>query len=513
VKKVKSRSQKVAAKATAAKAAPSKIDHVVVLMLENRSFDHIFGFHPKVRGLKGSESNLLNPSAPQSASNPSFLVGDTAPYAVLAGQGPSHSINATNYQLTNDANGPRQGLIATNDGFARNYRDSLLHDNVPNPANNVVNVVMESFAPSALPSINALADAFCLCDNWYAEVPGPTQPNRFYMHAATSAGFGFNNWQRVMTVPTIYNSLQTAGRTWTTYSFDSNEVREFSKVNTQNQNFKQFQASFQADIQSNALANYSFVIPRFLNSTNTTHSTDGMANSQHAPQDARYGDNLVADVYDALRSNPQLWSTCCLIVTYDEHGGFYDHIAPPQNVPNPDGKNSPQPGDPAWAPVFAFDRLGLRVPAVIASPWVPAGKIDSTQYQHTSVLATLKAIFGLKNFLTKRDQSANNFAHLFDGLSQPRTDTPVTLPRAPLPKISVPVTDPAHPANHPLDHDQQDLLFKVFHLTKSSQPRNLTAASLPSTQGAAHDFIQQSYRKHFGPPAKPGVKPTARRHR
>lgn len=162
---------------------------------------------------------------------------------------------------------------------------------------------MEAFAPARLPSINALADAFCLCDNWYSAVPGPTQPNRFYMHAATSDGFALNNWQRVLDVPTIYNSLQGAGRTWTVYSFDSNEVREFSQVNQQNQNFKQFQESFTADVQQNALANYSFVISRFLNSKNSTHATNGLANSQHAPQDARYGDNLVADVYEALRSN------------------------------------------------------------------------------------------------------------------------------------------------------------------------------------------------------------------
>lgn len=492
---------------------PGRIGHVVVLMLENRSFDNIFGFRQNVNGLKGSEFNLLNPALPESASNPSFLVSNAAPYAVLAGQGPGHSVNATNYQLTNDPNGPHKGLVATNDGFVRSYHDELLLDHVPNPTNEIVNVVMEAFAPARLPSINALADAFCVCDNWYSEVPGPTQPNRFYMHAATSDGFALNNWQRVLDVPTIYNSLHGVGRTWTIYSFDSNEVREFSRVNQQNQNFKQFQESFRADVKQNALGNYSFVIPRFLNSTNSTHATHGLANSQHAPQDARYGDNLVADVYEAMRSNVPLWNNSCLIVTYDEHGGFYDHVVPSQNVPNPDGKKSPQPGDPSYAPVFAFNRLGIRVPAVIASPWVIAGKIDSTQYQHTSVLATLKAIFGLKNFLTLRDKSANSFEGLFNELAQPRNDTPATLPRAPLPQITVAASDPTHPANQLLDRDQRDLVMKVFHLTQRSQPKTLTAASLPTTQGEAHDFVQQSYRKHFGPPGKPGVRPKPATHR
>lgn len=180
---------------------------------------------------------------------------------------------------------------------------------------------------------------------------------------------------------------------------------------------------------------------------------------------------------------------------------------PPQNVPNPDGKNLPQRGDPSYARAFTFNRLGIRVPAVIASPWVIAGKVDSTRYQHTSVLATLKAIFGLKNFLTLRDKSANSFEGLFNGLARPRDDTPASLPRAPLPQITVSVSDPRHPANQPLDRDQRDLLMRAFHLTQSSQPKNLTDASLPMTQGEAHDFVQQSYRKHFGPPGRRGIRP------
>lgn len=492
----------------------SRIEHVVVLMLENRSFDHIFGFRPGVNGLTGKESNLLNPAAPRSSSNPAFVVDSTAPYAVLAGNGPGHSVEATNYQLCNDKGGPSSTLQATNNGFVRSYHDELFRDRVPNPSAQVLAVVMEAFAAKQLPSINALADAFCVCDNWFAEVPGPTQPNRLYMHAATSTGFALNNWKRILNVRTIYNSLQDAGFSWATYSFDHNEVLEFSQVNSQTPNFKEFESAFKGDVARGTLANYSFILPRFFNSKNQTHATDGLANSQHAPQDARYGDNLIADVYEALTSNAAVWAKSALIVTYDEHGGFYDHVVPPsRNVPNPDGINSPAPGDPSYAPSFAFDRLGLRVPALIASPWVKRGIVDSTQYQHTSVLATLKKIFGLKNFLTKRDASANTFEHLFGELDQPRTDTPPTLPRAPLPPIAVSADDPTHPANQPLDADQRDILMRVYHLTQRSQQRGLSAASLPRTQGEAHDFIKTSYRKHFGAMGKPGIKPRARQGR
>jgi len=475
------------------------IDHVIVLMLENRSFDHIFGFCPGVHGLSGKEFNLLDPSRPRSNSNPAFTVDNQAPFAVLAGQGPAHSVEATNYQLCNSPEGPSAHLPATNNGFVRSYVDQLHADYIPNPAPNVIQVVMQSFSPDKLPSINALAGAFCLCDNWFAEVPGPTQPNRFYMHAATSAGFAFNNWKRVLNVRTIYNNLSDAGLSWAVYSFDTNEVLEFSQVNRQTANFKQFDDSFKNDVQQGALANYSFIIPRFYNSKNPAGSSGGMANSQHAPEDVRYADNLVADVYEALRGNPNLWMKSALILTYDEHGGFYDHVVPPsQGIPNPDGITSPAPGDPSYAPKFAFDRLGIRVPALIVSPWVNAGRVDSTQYQHTSVLATLKKMFGLNKFLTKRDAGANTFESLFNELTQPRDDTPATLPRATLPAIKVPADHPSHPANLPLNTDQRDMLMRVYHLTQKSQPAEMTAATLPVTQGEAHDFIRASYQRHFG---------------
>jgi phospholipase C len=492
-------------------AAGGKIQHIVVLMLENRSFDHIFGYRAGVEGLKGNEFNLFDPSKPESNTNPSFVVNNGAPYAVLAGNGPGHSVADTNCQLCGSSGGPSNTLAATNNGFVLSYYNELFRDHVPNPASNVTAVVMQSFAPAGLPSINALADAFCVCDHWHAEVPGPTQPNRFYMHAATSVGAGLNNWQRQLDVPTIYNSLQDAGLTWATYAFDSNEVLEFSKVNQQSANFKQFQEAFAADVKQNTLANYSFIIPRFLNSKNSSHLTGGLANSQHAPQDVRYGDNLIADVYQALRSNPSVWEQSALIVIYDEHGGFYDHVVPPAaGIPNPDGLNSPQPGDPSWAPQFSFNRLGLRVPAVIASPWVKAGTIDSTRYQHTSVLATLKGMFGLGSFLTKRDASANSFETLFAQLTSPRTDTPATLPRAPLPKLTVSSEDPRHPANLLLNPDQTQMLLRIYHLTEASHPKGPPVSSLPITQGEAHDFIQKRYRRHFGTPGRPGVLPGGR---
>jgi phospholipase C len=312
------------------------------------------------------------------------------------------------------------------------------------------------------------------------------------MHAASSFGYAHNVWSTTFAQRTIYNNLQDAGKTWATYDFDQNEVLEFKMVSGETANFKLFENDFAADVKSGKLPNYSFIVPRFF-------AKALPANSQHAPQDARWGDSLIADVYDALRSNPDVWNASVLIVTYDEHGGFYDHVVPPsKGVANPDGINSPPPGDnESWVPKFAFDRLGFRVPAVIASPWVAKGVVDSTAYQHTSVLATLKNLYGLPKFLTKRDAQAKPFDGMFQKLNKPRTDTPQTLPRVMLPAVP-PKSDPAHPANQPLDETQKEIVSGVHTLTAEASKGAPSTSSLPKTQGDASDHIRARYRKHFG---------------
>jgi phospholipase C len=468
----------------------SPIEHVVVLMLENRSFDHLFGFRPGVEGLKGDEVNFLDPSKPESPTNPAFQATGGAPYAIGVGQGPAHSLNATNWQLAANKNGPSAGSPARNTGFVKSYHDALIHDRVSHPTPDQIAVVMESFLPARLPAINALADAFCLCDHWHSEVPGPTQPNRLFIHMGTSAGYVHNVWNNLFDKPTIYNNLEQAGKTWATYDFDANEVKNLTRAAHDPSRFKRFD-QFAPDVQGGNLANYSFIVPRMFNG-------DQPANDQHAPRDARYAEHLIADVYEALVANEDVWNKTALVVTYDEHGGFYDHVIPPaQDVPNPDGIKSPPPGDEApWVPHFAFDRLGLRVPAVIASPWVQKGKVDSTQYQHTSVLATLKKLFGLQTFLTRRDASAKPFDHLFDELQAPRTDYPKKLPRPPLPVLPA-RDDPSHPANQPLDSLQQEILEGLRVLTVR-EAVGFAAESVPTTQADAAEYVRACYARLLG---------------
>lgn len=492
-----------------AKLPQDKIAHLVVLMMENRSFDHIFGFRAGVEGLKGDEFNLLNPDKPESTSNPAFHVGTGAPYAITVGQGPGHSVNDTTTQLYG---GKTASGKAAGSGFAKSYQTELTFaDKVRDPSQADIGVVMQSFEAARLPAINALADEFVLCDHWYSEVPGPTQPNRLYLHAATSDGHALNAWSLHFDLNTIYQQVQEAGLSWATYEHDTNEVRWFTPLQAYQQNFKSID-QFAGDCKAGTLANYTFIIPRMLS------NKGGPVNDQHAPCDVRWGEQLIAEVYEALRANDKLWKQSALIVLYDEHGGFYDHVAPPKAV-NPDGKNSPTTGDPSYAPQFAFDRLGLRVPALIVSPWVPKGQVCSKPLQHTSVMQTARKLFGISGTLTRRDAAAASFDDLFS-LSSPRNDAPASLPLPPLPQLP-PASNIDHPANQSLDPIQKGVVLGVHHNTHSSHPDGLPAELTPVTQGKASDFVKKRIAEHFktipvkpaGPAAPVKAAKTARKTR
>jgi len=484
-----------------------RIDHVIVLMLENRSFDHLFGFFApapgqtveNLRGAHPALSNLLDPSQPKSATNPDFPARTGAPFAVHDKEGPSHSFNAVCVQLCNDNSGPSATNPVRNNGFVRSYKDDLLRRTHRVDAG-PIQEVMESFSPEDLPTINALARNFCLCDHWSCEVPGPTMPNRMFIHAATSEGYVHNAFKRVFTSKTIYDLVEEAGLTWATYFHDLNEVLQFQHLARTPDHFRRFEDRWATDIAQGKLPNYSFILPRFNNRPGSP------ANSQHAPEDVRFGEHLIADVYDALAAHPAVWNRSVLIVTYDEHGGFYDHVAPGA-APNPDGINSPNADDQAnfRVPPFAFDRIGLRVPAIIASPWIQKGSVENRSLQHTSVIKTVREIFGLGGPLNHRDSSAASFADLFQQLAAPRpaTDMPMTLPRPSLPNAvqSFAAGVPVNPEDEPLDSLTEEWLEGLIALTGGATTLNALGGpspALPATQGEAADLIDNLLKTSFG---------------
>jgi phospholipase C len=451
---------------------PQGIRHIVVLMLENRSFDHLLGNLPSVAGPAGwsntdprdgskvpvtFDADFASPALPD-PSNSSKMIGD-----------PHHDFISVNRQLFEvDAPGP--GARVTCGGFIAAGRQSGDPE-----ADHIAREVMRCFdTPSQLQTFAHLAEHFCVCDHWFSSVPGPTWPNRLFAHAAT--GFGFvDNGPRLYSGPTIYDRLDHAGVDWAIYYHDIpqsvclHELRErrdrLGRKCTRpvEDFFKDVRKHGTGSPATQTLPSYVFIEPGYFAPGKDLRSrlrefftwlghllhlpvqpSKKQANDQHAPHDVRLGEHLIADVYDALRANEVVWQHCLFIVLHDEHGGLFDHETPPDAV-KPD--RFPTSG-------FGFDRLGLRVPAILVSPYVERDT-DPTQYEHVSIVRTVREHFcpGAKP-LNARDAAAPILNSAFFQES-PRTDAPRRLAR-PTPVFAI--RGQADPATRPLNDLQQTLV-------------------------------------------------------
>lgn len=490
--------------------ASERIEHIVVLMLENRSFDHMLGLLPGVEGLLGKDgqirkdlSNLADSSDPSSTR---YAVGDGAPYAIPTKDigdagfgGPSHSFPAATEQLygTKTPSTEQIGAEAPLSGFVQSYIKELKYSvHREDPSEAETSVPMLAFDPSRVPVLSTLAREYCVCDHWYSEVPGPTQPNRLFTHAATSLGFTHNVWSHPIHARTIYEQLDDEGRSWAFYYHDLSDSNSFPQLNKRTDRIHTFDRFFQDARSGRTLPYYSFLCPLYAD------TPVERANSQHAPYDIRYGEYLIAEVYEALRQS-EVWESTLLVIIYDEHGGFYDHVGPPhEGVASPDGLSSPTDYDKQEAakserskylldPDYAFDftRLGLRVPAVLVSPWIAKGRVDSTPYQHTSIMATLRKWSGIAEPLTKRDAQAADFGALLEQLDAPRTDTLTRLPRPSLPTE----TDEDY-LQQPLTDKQKDIFPLIGHLDGHHDSGQ--AVEPPATRGEAQAYIKERIDAH-----------------
>eukprot|EP00756_Hemistasia_phaeocysticola_P010322 Hpha_TRINITY_DN15008_c2_g20::TRINITY_DN15008_c2_g20_i2::g.123940::m.123940/K01114/plc; phospholipase C len=236
---------------------------------------------------------------------------------------------------------------------------------------------------------------------------------------------------------------------------------------------------FKKDIARGELPAFSWVNPRwFVNKTSGEGASD-----QHPDHDVRLGEGLMKEVYEALRAGPG-WNETMLIITYDEHGGFYDHVPTPMGIPSPDNSKSfPDEG-------FFFNRSGVRIPTLLVSPWVPKGLVigkpdgptPTSEYELTSVIATAGKIFGFEGFLTKRDEWAGTFEkHLNE--SKPRTDCPMHLPAAP---TSLGADHALAEAARPLSGLQGDIIETLTNLRGESA---LTGKDrIPKLQGEGSEW-------------------------
>jgi phospholipase C len=351
-------------------APPRQIKHVIVLMLENRSFDHMLGalksINPDVEGLAGNETN------PDQIGNP-VNVSQAAQYQGQLDPDPDSSFAGVDLQIFGGNTSPERA--PNMQGFVKSY---LLKS--PSHAK----YAMYYFSLDELPVLATLATQFAVCDRWFSSVPGPSIPNRAFAHYGTSYG------QVGMSVfypqgKSIYERLQDAGHTARLYYFDqqSSTVEVLNLLQHHPDLFATFD-QFLADAKAGKLPDYSFVEPNF-----TDHeSADGaqLASDEHPDHNVQAGELFIAQVYNAIHQNPPLWRSSVLVITYSNHGGIYDHIAPPAAVP--DGFTA-SAGATGTGSAFRFDRYGVRVPAVIISPYIPKGTVDHTVYDHASIPATV----------------------------------------------------------------------------------------------------------------------------
>jgi phospholipase C len=389
------------------------LKNIVVLMMENRSFDHMLG-HAKtdawqIDGLTGNETNQDSAGGIVQVSSDAGYAGDFTP-------DPGHSGFDTLTQLYGD---PNTSVMKdpTMSGFVRSYEGKTGN---PNDAHRI----MKCFSPQKLPVLTNLAQQFCVCDRWFASIPGPTFPNRAFMHAATSIGrvdMGID-WRNLTT--TIYERLAANKKDSVIYYHDSTMASTFNGLAGNPDFFGSFDDDFLAACNDNDLPPYSFIEPRFANSSGGNGAPAFSASDQHPDHDVEEGEFLIQTVFKAIWKNPKVRNSTLLVIVYDEHGGLYDHVPPPTTV-NPDGKVWTNNGL-SLDPSFDFTRLGVRVPAVLISPYIAPGTIDHRVYDHTSIIATaLKLLLpNVANVnLTLRDKNANTFEDNLT-LAIPRTDTP-----------------------------------------------------------------------------------------
>ncbi|SDC01720.1 Phospholipase C [Raineyella antarctica] len=399
----------------------SKIKHVFVLMLENRSFDHMLGFS----GITGTDAATGQPTTIEGLTGSESNTYQGTTYAVRRGapdrapHDPGHNFTAVLEQLCGEGVTYSSGQAyppISNSGFVASYAGS--HPDLPDGS-------MYCYSPDQLPVLTALAREFAVCDHWFCSLPGPTEPNRWFVHAATSGDFDespsteeyitshLTPWSGISFASgTIFDKLEDADIPYRIYAGDSFPNVGLLKGISRTFDIDEFDEDFADDVASPDYdAAYTFIEPSY---DAFSEFEDGT--SQHPLASARAGEMLIKKTYEALRRSP-IWESSLLVITYDEHGGFYDHVAPP--AARPTGYRGRSSG-------FTFDRLGPRVPAVIVSPLIPKNLIDHHTYEHSSVAATLVRLFGLGEF-TPRTATSSDLKPLAR-LETPRTDAPMTLP-------------------------------------------------------------------------------------
>jgi phospholipase C len=405
------------------------LKHIVVLMMENRSFDHMLGGlskkFPKINGLTGNEAN------PDSAGN-MVQVSATADWRGQLSHDPDHHFPGVDVQIYGGAPfSPRRA--ANMQGFVQSYGTQG-----PNVQDS--HAIMQYFPPEKIPVLTKLATEYAVFNGWFSSIPGPTICNRAFAHYGTSFGnvdmnmFLVSDADRAK-IPTIYERLAAGGHSAKLYYYDlPSSTMEIVNL-IKDQSFFGVFSDFVADCKSGNLPQYSFVEPNYSDHP-APDGTQLPATDQHPDHHVLAGDNFIGKVYDCIRINPKLWQSTALLIVYDEHGGLYDHVVPPSCTP--DGFHAPEAATGVPNLTFDFDRLGIRVPAVLVSPYIPRGTVvagtedpaNERIFEHASIPATVSRHFLDGNDMgTPREQQAETFLDLLGDRLRPDNDC-VFFPKA-----------------------------------------------------------------------------------
>jgi phospholipase C len=374
--------------------APDGVRHVVHLILENRSFDQMLGCMKAVC----PELEGIDPAAPMRNSDDAGREFVQAPTTVrqMLKWDPHHEVLRVAVQLADH----NQGFVKD---FSQQYPDSTVEAR---------QLIMDYFPLDFLPALHKLARNFTICDHWFASVPGPTWPNRFFALTGTSNGrvnMPDDGTQKAdldgyfqQTQETLFDRLNERAVHWKAYYHDIPQTTVLKRQRQPHNVARYFHIDrFYADARGPVaeFPEYCLIEPDFMGYGQ---------NDAHPPHDIMRSEKLIADVYNAIRANDELWKSTLLIIMYDEHGGFYDHVVPPGAIAPDDAKPSE----------YSFDQLGVRVPAVLVSPWMEA-RVESTQFDHTSVLKYLSQKWQLGP-LGRRTAAATGIGVAFRG-DAPRT--------------------------------------------------------------------------------------------
>jgi phospholipase C len=424
-----------------------RIDHIVQLMLENRSFDQMLGFLYAERGNQ-SPSAMPYEGLTGTESNPDefgreiavFKIDHTAAHPYLRpGADPGEGFHNTNLQLfSTDA--PQAGAVPTNRGFVINFKAAIASDLLRGFKDTLPDTqpsdIMGMYAPEMLPIMSALARSYAVCDHWFASAPTQTIPNRAFAGAGTSQGH-LDNKVKVFTCPSIFGRLSDQKLDWAIFGYDTAPLTRLDFPDTQAADpthFGHFR-DFQQRAADGTLPAYAFLEPSF----------GATGNSQHPNYDVALGEKLIHDVYKALHDGPG-WNSTLFIITYDEHGGNYDHVPPPWGAVAPDNS--------VGEFGFDFSRFGVRIPALLISPRIEPGTVFRAAkgtIDHTSVLRTIEERWGVDS-LTARDRAAASLADVVT-LASPRSDDA-------LQGVMIPISNEVHPFS------SQPSLLERIHAAK-----------------------------------------------